>query len=327
MPWSAGTFSRTDGTRNGSTVWAQAKAALVKIIATDHDTHDQDLATGINACLNKNGENAATANISMGGFKLTNLAAATGAGEALRYEQIGAQVQAYDADLTALGGLAKTDGNFIVGDGATWVAESGATARASLGLTIGTNVQAYDAELAALAGLTSAADKLPYFTGSGTAAVADFTAGARTFVAQSDLSATASAEGLVELATAAEMVTGTDTARVPSVATTANHPGVAKFWGYVTVSGGTPTLAANYNITSITDSGPGLLTVTIANDMGSTSYVIQGTCTGADSSTRTCQVSSTNAQAAGSFKLVCQDADGQNQDPVAWHFVGYGTLA
>jgi hypothetical protein len=47
---------------------------------------------------------------------------------------IGTNVQAYDADLTALGGLAKTDGNFIVGNGTTWVAESGSTARTSLGL-------------------------------------------------------------------------------------------------------------------------------------------------------------------------------------------------
>jgi hypothetical protein len=47
---------------------------------------------------------------------------------------IGSDVQAYDADLTALGGLAKTDGNFIVGNGSTWVAESGSTARTSLGL-------------------------------------------------------------------------------------------------------------------------------------------------------------------------------------------------
>jgi hypothetical protein len=42
--------------------------------------------------------------------------------------------QPLDADLTAIGGLAKTDGNFIVGNGTTWVAESGATVRTSLGL-------------------------------------------------------------------------------------------------------------------------------------------------------------------------------------------------
>jgi hypothetical protein len=42
--------------------------------------------------------------------------------------------QAYDADLSAIAALAKTDGNFIVGNGSAWVTESGATARTSLGL-------------------------------------------------------------------------------------------------------------------------------------------------------------------------------------------------
>ena len=42
--------------------------------------------------------------------------------------------QPLDADLTAIAALANTDGNFIVGNGTAWVAESGATARTSLGL-------------------------------------------------------------------------------------------------------------------------------------------------------------------------------------------------
>jgi hypothetical protein len=39
-------------------------------------------------------------------------------------------------------GLAVTDGNFIVGDGSTWVVESGATARTSLGITDSTSPDA-----------------------------------------------------------------------------------------------------------------------------------------------------------------------------------------
>ena len=41
---------------------------------------------------------------------------------------------ASNANLTAIGDLATTDGNFIVGSGSTWVAENGGTARTSLGL-------------------------------------------------------------------------------------------------------------------------------------------------------------------------------------------------
>ena len=47
---------------------------------------------------------------------------------------IGTNVQAYDAGLADIAGLATSDGNVIVGSGSNWVAESGATARTSLGL-------------------------------------------------------------------------------------------------------------------------------------------------------------------------------------------------
>ena len=47
---------------------------------------------------------------------------------------IGVAVQAYDAQLADVAGLTPTDGNFIVGNGTNFVAESGATARTSIGL-------------------------------------------------------------------------------------------------------------------------------------------------------------------------------------------------
>jgi len=45
--------------------------------------------------------------------------------------------QPLTATLTAIGALAVTDSNIIVGNGSTWVAESGTTARTSLGLGTG----------------------------------------------------------------------------------------------------------------------------------------------------------------------------------------------
>ena len=70
---------------------------------------------------------------------------------------IGSNVQAYDAGLAAIAGLATTDGGIIVGNGSTFVLESGSTARSSLGVAIGSQVQAYDADLDNLSGCQSGA--------------------------------------------------------------------------------------------------------------------------------------------------------------------------
>ena len=80
--------------------------------------------------INASTEIAGTLAISNGGTGATSDSdARTNLGVA-----IGSDVQAYDAGLEDIAGLAVTDGNFIVGNGTNWVAESGATARTSLGL-------------------------------------------------------------------------------------------------------------------------------------------------------------------------------------------------
>jgi len=65
--------------------------------------------------------------------------------------------QPLDSDLTAIAALAKTDGNFIVGNGTAWVTESGATVRSSLGLGTAATTASTDYATAAQGSLADSA--------------------------------------------------------------------------------------------------------------------------------------------------------------------------
>lgn len=70
------------------------------------------------------------------GLSLLGAASASAAQQAIDAE-VGVDVQAYSARLGEIAALSVTDGKFIVADGSGWVAESGGTARTSLGLGTG----------------------------------------------------------------------------------------------------------------------------------------------------------------------------------------------
>ncbi len=146
-----------------------------------------------------------------------NFAAAKSEIEALQGATAGLEAgkQPLEATLTALAGVITAANRLIYATGADQFAATdltafarsllddpdAAAARATLGLTIGTNVQAQDAELSAIAALTSASDRLAYFTGSGSAALATFTAAARSFVAAADAAGQRGSLGLGTIAT------------------------------------------------------------------------------------------------------------------------------
>lgn len=57
MPWASGSFTRL----NGATGWVDDKNAAIFIVASRHDNHDNDLATGINTCLTRDNQAKPTA--------------------------------------------------------------------------------------------------------------------------------------------------------------------------------------------------------------------------------------------------------------------------
>lgn len=142
---------------------------------------------------------------------------------------VGAQPS--DAELTAIAGLVSAANKlpYFTGSGAASLADltafirtllddpDAATARATLGLgtaalSASGDFQAADAELAAIAGLTSAANKLPYFTGSGAAALADVTAFARTLLDDADAATARATLGAAQVDTVVALTDGANIA-------------------------------------------------------------------------------------------------------------------
>jgi hypothetical protein len=139
------------------------------------------------------------------------------------------------------------------------------------------------------------------------------------------------ATGVLEIADQSEMETGTSTTLAVTPGRQGFHPAHPKMWGRVTVSGGTPTLAASHNITSITDTGTGNLSVTIATDFSSVNWA-PGVCPEYDNGELDSLSAIRNASiAAGTVGFLTwqtgQGASPTLTDPLSWSFWGFGDQA
>lgn len=133
---------------------------------------------------------------------------------------VGVDVQAYDAGLQSLAGIATTGADRLIYATATDVYTTSAftafgrslvddvdasASRTTLGLVIGTNVQAYDAGLLSIAAATTAADKFLYTTALDVYAVATITTFGRSLV---DDSTAAAARTTLEIGKVASTLAG-----------------------------------------------------------------------------------------------------------------------
>lgn len=74
MGWNgSGQFNRNNGVNTGSDVWTQDKGDGTKILASLHDVHDEDIVTGLENCLTRDGQNSPSGNLPMATFKHTGV--------------------------------------------------------------------------------------------------------------------------------------------------------------------------------------------------------------------------------------------------------------
>lgn len=152
---------------------------------------------------------------------------------------------------------------------------------------------------------------------------------ANDWVLAAEPSASETVAGLIEVANATEMEAATDVLKAVVPGYQHKHPGHPKFWGIVTVSGGTPTLAASYNVAGITDTGTGLLGVLIDTNMSSAAYAVvvssEKASTGSTSASDGRNAGVRNATLTAEIvTLECNDFNSALKDPASWHFVGLG---
>lgn len=178
--------------------------------------------------------------------------------------------------------------------------------------------------------ITLAAGEWLIVNEQGTVFVYDISGGVR----MGQIAASDTAPGLIEIATQAEQEAGSSALVAVTSGRQHFHPSAAKAWGYATVAANVPTLQLSYNITSITDTATGQLTVTIATDFSSANYAVVAhvrfTATTYAVANDRKVATRFGTHAAASLLFDCIDSAATTnvlKDPDAWNWAMYGDHA
>jgi hypothetical protein len=288
------------GTFNRIYNWVTDKSNTVPVTASRMDAEMDGMATGLSTAICRDGQSTATARIPFAagvglsdgsvGTPALNFTGDTNSGVYL----IGADnvgVAAGGAKVLDVGtaGLGVT--GTLTASGATTL--SGAATLSSTANVVGDFSVATDKfTVAAASGNTVVAGTLGV-TGATTMAGLTLTGditnagsytigndGSATFTANLTVNGSATIDNQLTAATIAGSVvaaqagmeTGTSTTTVVTPGRQQYHPSAAKAWASVTTSGGTPTLAASHNVSSITDGGVGIITINLTTAFSSATY-------------------------------------------------------
>jgi len=317
MPLSSGTFTRVYN-------WVTDRNNTVKIRADRMDEEFDGIATALSTAIYRDGQSTISANIPFNNKKITGLGDATADADALNRQTADARYTLNIPDLTNESAVADAD-SFPFYDASAAANRRVTYTQLKSDIIAETNFIPANKVINTAAGNISATtvqaaidelDSEKVGTGR-TLTAAGLVTGGGTLAADRTFTVTA--------ATQSDMETGTSTTAAVVPGVMKHHKGVAKALVSVTYSGGTPSLVAadSLNITSITDEGLGDLTVTIADDLSTSTYVICGT---AIVSTGNYFVSPVS-RAAGSFRVNVRNAGGSAVDPDALTLSVHGDFA
>lgn len=251
-----------------------------------------DIATGLSTAVTKDGQTTPTANIPMGGFKLTGLGAATTAGDALRFENIaliGSSIQAQTYVAFTTGGtstaytLTPTPAITAYTAGQSFFVKFNAVSGAAPTLAISavatppnlvkqlgdgtySNIAAgditlnHESRVTLLSATQAWVEILPLvaINQGGTGAITAATA-----------LAALGGMALADVATQAQQETATSVINAVTPGRQQYHPSAAKAWCVVDTAG---SIQASYNIASVTDTGAGVITVLWNVDFSGAAY-------------------------------------------------------